>query len=270
MSPKVTCGCVLCGTETHLLSHLAHFDVSTFYEPSRISTCLQQDFSVSSLLSHLRASPAGEKSDKLLRELFVSFEMNSNIVETVLVVAFVPMLHRTVRQVVRQQSGLSLDDVAQQSLSVLLQILRSKELRSRQSHFAFAISRSVKRHVFEWAHRESAKTAFLHPSSDWVLAAMPIEDSFEPYAVLRHFLHRCVTRRLLKPYELNLLIEFKLNGTNGGELADLNGAASNAVRQKLKRLLAKLRQWARYRNSEANSGNHELPSLALKRRGKAR
>jgi hypothetical protein len=45
--------------------------------------------------------------------------------------------------------------------------------------------------------------------------------------------------------ELNLLIQFKLEGTNGEDFDSANGNASNARRQKLKRLLAKLRRLAR-------------------------
>ena len=36
-------------------------------------------------------------------------------------------------------------------------ICAPQELQARQSHFAFAISRAVKRQVFEWASRESGK-----------------------------------------------------------------------------------------------------------------
>ena len=70
------------------------------------------------------------------------------------------------------------------------------------------------------------------------------EEPFERYASLRHFLHRCVTRDLLTNAELDLLIQFNLNETNGEEFADSNGTSSNAVRQKLKRLFAKLRRLA--------------------------
>jgi hypothetical protein len=70
-------------------------------------------------------------------------------------------------------------------------------------------------------------------------------DSFERHLLLRHFLHRCVTKRLITDSELNLLIQFKLDGgsleTNDGS----NGNSTNAVRQKLKRLLGKLRRLAR-------------------------
>jgi hypothetical protein len=44
---------------------------------------------------------------------------------------------------------------------------------------------------------------------------------------------------------LDLLIQFKLDGTNGNGFHGSNGHSSNAERQKLKRLLAKLRRLAR-------------------------
>jgi DNA-directed RNA polymerase specialized sigma24 family protein len=154
------------------------------------------------------------------------------------------MLHGTIRRVGRQQPELLQEDITQQALSFLLQYLRSDELQTRQSHFAFAISRALKRQMFEWANRESGKTALLRNYDDETFAALSAEEPFERYALLRHFLHRCVTKGLLTNVELDLLIEFKLNGANGEEFADLNGTSSNAIRQKLKRLVAKLRRLA--------------------------
>ena len=61
-------------------------------------------------------------------------------------------------------------------------------------------------------------------------------------AWVRGAAHRCVTKGLLTDAELNLLIDLKLNGTDGEEFADFNGTSSNAVRQRLKRLRAKLRR----------------------------
>jgi hypothetical protein len=68
------------------------------------------------------------------------------------------------------------------------------------------------------------------------------EESFERASLLRHFFARAVRGGTLTPGELNLLVQFKLEG--GAE----NGAFSNAERQRLKRLLGKLRRLA--------SGNH--------------
>jgi DNA-directed RNA polymerase specialized sigma24 family protein len=189
-------------------------------------------------------SPVDATSNELLRELFAIRTLNPEFIESLLVLTFLPMLHGTIRRVARQQPGLSPEDITQQALSFLLHFLRSDELGARQSHFAFAISRAVKRQVFEWANRESGKMGLLNHCDSEALAAFAGTESVERYALLRHFLHRCVTKGLLTDAEINLLIDFKLNGTNGQEFADFNGTSSNAVRQRLKRLLAKLRRLA--------------------------
>jgi len=113
---------------------------------------------------------------------------------------------------------------------------------TRQSHFAFAISRAVKRQVFEWANRECGPNGVMNHGNGELLSALTVEEPFERYALLRHFLHRCVTKGLLSDSELDLLIQFKLDGNNGEELGKSNGTSSNAVRQRLKRLLTKLRR----------------------------
>jgi DNA-directed RNA polymerase specialized sigma24 family protein len=49
---------------------------------------------------------------------------------------------------------------------------------------------------------------------------------------------------LLNDMELDLLIQLKLDGNTGEEIAESNSITSNAVRQRMKRLLAKLRRLA--------------------------
>jgi hypothetical protein len=153
------------------------------------------------------------------------------------------MLHRTVRRVAKYQPSLTEEDIAQQALSCLLQFLRSDEMVARQSHFAFAISREVKRQVFAWAGRERTMNGLLNCGD--VLPLVVIDDPFERYAQLRHFLNRCVTRGDLTDAELALLIQFKLEGANGEDFEYHDKHSSNAIRQRLKRLLAKLRRLAR-------------------------
>jgi DNA-directed RNA polymerase specialized sigma24 family protein len=245
MSLGVMCGCTLCKIELHLLSDLTRRETDAFCELFSRSRGLRHYSSVSTLLRCLRASPADARSDELLRELFASRGIDPQFVESLLVLVFLPTLHGTIRRVGKQQPGLAQEDITQQALSFLLQYLHSDELRLRQSHFAFAISRAVKRQVFEWANRESGRTGLLRYYDGENFAAPAAEEPFERYASLRHFLDRCVRKDLLADAELDLLIQFKLNGTSGDEFADFNGISSNAVRQKLKRLLAKLRRLAR-------------------------
>jgi hypothetical protein len=244
MAPGVTCGCALCNIELRLLHVLSCTEADALAELFSASDRLRRYSSVSSLLLHLKSSPTDAQSDELLRELFAVRLLNPAFTESLLVLTFLPMLHGTLRRVARQQPGLPQEDISQQALSFLLQYLRSEELQTRQSHFAFAISRAVKRQLFQWANRESAKTGALNHYDRESFSALAFEEPLERYAFLRHFLHRCVKNGRLTDAELNLLIDLKLNGTHGDEFASFNRTSSNAVRQRLKRLLAKLRRLA--------------------------
>jgi len=239
-----TCRCLLCHIETQLVGELASSIAA--YDAIRVSAAngLRAFASPQHLLSHLKATQAGPSSDDLFRELLAARALEPQFVETLLIVAFVPVLHGTVRRIAKQQARLARADITQQALSVFLQVLRSEQIDKRQSHFAFAISRAVKRQLFEWAGREGA----VHQPgrSEEPQAPVPLmeDESMERHAALRHFLHRCIAKRLVGDAELDLLIQIKLDGNTGEEIAGSNSTTSNAVRQRMKRLLAKLRRIA--------------------------
>ncbi len=242
MPQGTACDCTLCHIEIRLLESVAVAEGGTLADLAESNQRLPY-LSITDLLLLLRASPADARSDELLRELFKMLAARPAFTESLLVLAFVPMLHRTVRRVLRYQPALAEEDITQQALTFLLQTLRSEEMQARRSHFAFAISRAVKRQLFVWAGREGTNDALLDRDVDRLLRFALVEP-FERYAQLRHFLHRRVTRGDLTEAELDLLIQFKLEGTNGEHFECTNGNVSNAIRQRLKRLLAKLRRFA--------------------------
>ena len=241
----IPCRCTLCNIESRLLSELTALDSRFVNGLLSAYPALRKHSTIGSLLDHLRTSPADAANDSLFREIFALRATNPAFAESLLVLVFLPMLHRAVRLINRQQESLAEEDIAQQLLFFFLEFLASAEMEKRRSHFAFAIAREVKRHIFEWAKRESTKAAPLDHADPEANVFIELEDSFEQYARLRHFLHRCLTKGLLEESELDLLIQFKLDGNTGEELAVLNGSSSNAVRQRFKRLLAKLRRLAR-------------------------
>ncbi len=238
------CRCSLCRVEIQLTGQLSSSTDSYNALLSSTSNGLQAFASPTNLLSHLRAVQVDARSDELLRELLAARPRNSLFVETLILLAFLPMLHGTVRRVVQRQPTLSFEDTAQQALSLFLEFLHSEELQKRQSHFAFTIARAVKRQIFEWANREGGQATAQSRDIAEVLAVWSGEESMERHALLRHFLHRCITKGLLNDAELNLLIQFKLDGNGADEIGEANSISSNAVRQKMKRLLAKLRRLA--------------------------
>jgi DNA-directed RNA polymerase specialized sigma24 family protein len=239
-----TCRCLLCRIETQLADERAS-SIAT-YNTIRGSAAngLYAFASPFHLLSHLKATPAGPSSDDLFRELLAACAVEPQFVERLMIVAFIPVLHGTVRRIAQQQSRLERADITQQALSVFLQVLRSEQIKKRQSHFAFAISRAVKRHLFEWAGREGAVHGPGRGKEQQAPLSLADDEFMERHAVLRHFLHRCIAKGFLGNAELDLLIQIKLDGNTGEEIARSNSITSNAVRQRMKRLLAKLRRIA--------------------------
>jgi len=236
----------LCHVESQLLAEFQATDIRPDNFVLESSEHFRQIPSIPVLLSELRTSPADTRSDELFRKLFAAHEASPRLVETFLVLAFLPMLHHTIRRVGKHQPTLSPDDITQQALTTLLQFLRSDQIRTRASHFAFAISRAVKRRMFEWANREGSVNGARVELNGELFAALTTEEPLGRHASLRHFLDRCVSKGLLTGAEIDLLIQFKLEENNGH--LEANGSAessSNAARQRMKRLLAKLRRLAR-------------------------
>jgi DNA-directed RNA polymerase specialized sigma24 family protein len=240
----LTCRCLLCHIETQLTAELASSIAA--YDAIRVTAAngLRVFASPFQLLSHLKATQAGPSSDDLFRELLAARALEPRFVETLMIVAFVPVLHGTVRRIAQQQSHLARADITQQALSVFLQVLRSEQMEKRQSHFAFAISRDVKRQLFEWAGREGAVYGPRRDEEPRAPVPLMEDESMERHAALRHFLHRCIAKGFVGDAELDLLIQIKLDGNTGEEIAESNSTTSNAVRQRMKRLLAKLRRIA--------------------------
>jgi DNA-directed RNA polymerase specialized sigma24 family protein len=244
MTSGPTCRCLLCRIEKQLSAELA---TSTAEYDSVLGSTANglRDFrSPFHLLSHLKATHADPSSDDLYRDLLALRRASPKFVEIVMILAFIPVLHGTVRRIAKSNSHLARADITQQALSVFLQVLRSSQLDRRHSHFAFAIARSLKRQLFEWAGREGTVHGPARREELQVAAPMPDDDFMERHALLRHFLHRCVAKGLVRDGELDLLIQIKLDGNTGEEIAVSNSLTSNAVRQRMKRLLAKLRRIA--------------------------
>ena len=244
MTSGPTCRCLLCRIEKQLAAELASSTAEYEILLSCAANGLRDFRSPFQLLSHLKATHADPSSDDLYRDLLASRGASPQFVEIVMILAFVPVLHGTVRRIAKNNSHLARADITQQALSVFLQVLRSQEMERRQSHFVFAIARSVKRQLFEWAGREGTVHGPARREELQAAVQMRDDDLMERHALLRHFLHRCVANGLLGDGELDLLVQIKLDGNTGDEIAESNGLTSNAVRQRMKRLLAKLRRIA--------------------------
>jgi len=242
MNERPSCRCPLCVIERKLRAELADPD---HQERLRIlfrsAPHLAKFRTVAELLSHLQSLAGNSSADLLLAELLEARGLfPGTMVDSLFVLLFLPVLHSTLRRVRQRYPTLAREDVAQQALGSLFEYLASGRLAARDTYLAYAIARKLRRATFEWAARES-KSPLEAPLSDdprETNSSKSAEESFERASLLRHFFGRAVETGALTPGELDLLIQFKLEG--GAE----NGAFSNAERQRLKRLLAKLRKLA--------------------------
>ena len=242
--------CPLCRLERDLMARFEAHLLPGYCGPILESSCLAAFPSVFALLAHLRTcgqQPDGHRSaDQIFLELLrLPATESCSTADEIFIVAFLPTIHLTMRRVLENYPELSPDDTAHQMLLFLLQFLHSKELRLRESYFAFAIARKLRRSAFDWAKHQCR----VRPSNGHAeLAAPMIEsslESFERLAFLRHFLNSCVAKGWLDADELDLLIQFKVDGLSGEDLSSLEGLSPNALRQRVKRLLGKLRLLAR-------------------------
>jgi len=242
MNERPNCRCPLCLIEEKLRTELRDPENHESHRLIlRSGPHLAAFQTVGDLLLHLQSLNGNSASDPLLFELLEArAQFPGSVADSVFVLLFLPVLHSTVRRVRQGYPALSREDTAQQALSALLEYLASARLAARDTYLAFAIARRVRRSTFEWAAREGKSPLEAPRSEDpWETnSSESAGDSFERAALLRHFFSRAVAAGTVTPGELDLLITFKLEG--GAE----NAAFSNAERQRLKRLLGKLRKLA--------------------------
>lgn len=254
MSRESTCRCLICGLERSLTEQLAEEDRQERYRQFAVSRSLLSAFPVvSDLIAYLRtcrsAGNGSHPADRILAELLQTsaVETNAPALRDLLLLAFIPTVHSTSRQVATRYPSLSTDDIAQHVVFSLLQILGSPEFYGRNSHVAYAISRVLKRNTFEWADRQCRLPVCI-ASQETISDAPATHDSAEPVersALLRHFLHRCQQRGLLNGEDLELLVQFKLDAARDNQPGCPAAQYSNASRQRMKRLMRKLRLIAR-------------------------
>jgi hypothetical protein len=247
MNRQWHCRCLLCDMERHLTEQFAGPEgQNTYRQFATFSPPLSAFPTATGLISYLHtehsADNGSHSKDAILAELLRSTTNNGRYSTSreLLLLAFVPMLHRISRQVVTRCPALPPDDVAQHVVAALLESFGSPEFAGRDSHLAFAISRFMRRNAFAWAERENRSKG--HGSDVLDLESAPHQNGAQPIersAVLRHFLDRCRRRGILSGEELQLLIQFKLDELPSKDY-------SNASRQRMKRLLGKLRHAAKH------------------------
>jgi DNA-directed RNA polymerase specialized sigma24 family protein len=243
------CDCLVCRLEKSLVAELEE-EVSSADMHAGEAGVFARFGNPLDLIRELHAQDNhadGGWADRLLLELLTRHRAASppSVWQRILLLAFIPTIHRTASQVVALFPSLSRDDASQHSLRVFLEFLHSSELGSRRSHLAFTIARKLRRQAFRWAIHESRGNMPEEVGSDWKVDAENAagEPLFAEVA-LDHFLDACQVMGWLSREERELLVRFKLGGITYREMAAQNGHGPAAIKHRIHRLIDRLRRLA--------------------------
>lgn len=246
------CDCLICRLESILTDELSHEKGLERYRVWTASSQVLAAFPTpSELIGHLHRQSENESSsvDEVMVELIRAGAKGPSdpIWQSLLLLVFVPTIHRTTTQISAAFPSLAREDTAQHLFAALLEFLHSKEIRSRRSHLAFAVARKMRRSAFRWAIREFRLDLPNELDGSQAASRGTLESGEQPLAgvLLAQFLDDCVRRGWLSARERQLLTEFKLEGISGMELARRSGHSAPVIHHRIYRLLERLRRIAR-------------------------
>jgi hypothetical protein len=255
MIDRPSCDCLVCRLEMNLTVELgADGNGERYCELARSSAVLSGFPTPSDLIEHLHSSEIEDRphsSDDVLVELLRpgTDPLLRQLWNSILLLVFIPTMHRTMRQLSAIFPSLPRDDIAQHLTTVLLEFLTSSELRSRRSHLAFTISRKIRRSAFRWAIRESHIA--LEEEQDGRAYAPSQSEAFRDPSysavLLVEFLDTSERRGWMSSAERQLLAQSKIEGITCQELSLRNGHSAVAIQHLITRLIKRLREHAQVR-----------------------
>ena len=260
MSGRPICCCPVCELEHALLAEIHDASKESSYKIFVSQSSVLSTFpTCNDLLAHLRKSqPTGNctsEFDDILGELLrVSRNPQYEIGRHLLLLILMPAIHKASSQIAFGFPSLTRDDIAQHLLTCVLDIVSSQAMCAQTSHFAFAITRAMRRSAFRWAIHESdlAVPASMHENTVNELSTDP-NSSFEPKLLLSDFLSRCLSNGLLTPPEYELLLLFKIQGVSSEVLAARQQLSDVAFRHRMQRVIERLRRAARAPSTASHS-----------------
>lgn len=246
------CDCLICQLEESLIAELSDDRSQEEFRLFVISSTILAAFpTASELIRKLRDHGNNDQkpsSDEVLLDLLrrSSDTQHRPMWQRLLLLVFIPTIHRTTTQITGTFPSLTRDDTSQHLFAVLLEYLHSKELRFRRSHLGFTIARKIRRSAFRWAigdsHRSLSDEMDATPTT--ILERDVGDEDSHADILLQQFLDDCERRGWLSSEERELLTQFKLEGVSCPELARRSGHSVVAVRHRIQRLLGRLRRIA--------------------------
>jgi len=252
MRENSQCNCHICKIERHLVISLSephHSD--QFLRLAQAAAPLATFSTALALIEHLHAHRDGAKSVPSASEVVGSLMQSSSLVSetqlrnSVLVLSFVPMIHRTYREVRAWFREIEAEDIAQQILTLFLELVYSADPITISNHLPIALTRTLRKNAFRWAEKEKRLTIQREFDKSQTSDEPVANDTFETVSVLNGFLDHCHQIGILSVFERELLIKLKVEGFFAKEIIHTHTALSEkAVHWRVERILQRLQKAA--------------------------
>ena len=278
MRDDLGCNCHICKVEEHLFGVLAEPPGnSRFLTLATCSPILAKFTNISELLAYLHSPRTGNydwADAGLTLTAMVAARAtacDSELIHSVLVLAFAPTIHRTYTEVCAWFRELEPPDIGQQILAFFLELVASAATENLAGILPIALSRSLRKASFRWAEKE--KRALLkrqdETQNDTDGSEPAAAPAFEHVSVLNDFLDYCTRQGLLSRFEREILLRFKVDGFTHKEIQNRHTVLTDqAVRLRVHRIMQRLQETAlslSTRADEANRGSGQITSLPPKK-----
>jgi len=251
MSKENNCPCVVCNVEATLLDS---FSTQTARNQFKALACSYPVFShfQSPLDAVAKLHEQGEAvnhdaGNQILYAVIhaVSDKAFENLGQQLLLVAFTPAIHKIYREMCQRFPMLSPDDVAQQTWVAFLETAKSPAMLRQNGQLPVALVMNSRKAMLRWAMTEARRASIVQDGFQEFSEPLS-EDNFEDAILLEDLFRQAQLTRALSESESQLLFKFRWEGFGAKELAHKNGrSTSNAVHNRLKRIVNRLRRVAR-------------------------
>ena len=280
MRDDLRCDCHICKVERHIFDLLAEPPGSIeFLRFASTAPQLAKFTNVSELLAYLHSPRSGDYAcsdvGQLLAALVAALATvrDSELGHSVLVLAFIPTIHRTYREVCAWFRELEPEDIAQQILTFFLELIVSATAENLAGILPIALSRSLRKTSFRWAEKEHrALLKRQHETQTGTDGGeIAVEPTFESVSVLNDFLDYCSRQGLLSRFERELLIKFKIDGFSGKEIQDRHTVLSEkAVHVRVHRIMQRLQNAALALSTKTSQPDNRVTPLLPARQKKSK
>jgi hypothetical protein len=260
MQKENNCRCVVCDVERSLLDSLSTQTARTHFQALVRNHSILNHFNspadvILQLHEHEQTEAVNHKAwNGILHALVDSIADRAfeEIGQQLLLLAYMPAIHKVYREACQKFPGLCPEDIAQQAALCFLETARSPEMQILNGHLPAALSRRFRQSLFRWAIGELRQSLPLEEIASNIPESQA--RNFEEGVVLEELLSKARRMGILSASQCELVRKFHCEGFQPEELREgKDGPSAIALYRRIQRAVHRLRRIGVTGSSRADS-----------------